>query len=277
MAAASSRAGFAAGSTSGPLCGQRVEAAAGAAPSTSAPMSSAGHDAEQREGRVAATDVGAVLEHVGEAALAGQAAELGPGIGDRPRSGPAAGRAPRPTRGGCASRSWSRTSTTPGAACAPGRHVVGDPRDGGRVGGVEHVQARAARGRLEGAGEHLGEEARAAHAHHEHVVDAVDQRVAPRRRAPGGRPSTSATTGIQPSRSASSVGSSRQSVWSPAKSRRDRVAVDEVGADGSRRRRRSRVTARPTRRDRGRGVGGRARPISSTTSSVWARPGNSTS
>ena len=78
--------------------------------------------------------------------------------------------------------------------------------DGGRIGGVEHVQHGRRRIGAAAAGHHLGEQARPAHARQQHVVDATRQP-----RAPGGshvecRPTISATTDSQPRRSAISVG-----------------------------------------------------------------------
>ena len=151
-----------------------------------------------------------------------------------------------------------------------GRARVGDPRDGRRVGGVEDVQPRPARGRLEGAGQHLGEEARPAHAHHEHVVDAVDERVAARRRGPGGRRAPPARPGSSPA--------GRRARWGrPARAcgRRRRGGAtasraDEVGSDGAAWASVEGASCRRATRPRRRA----AAPISSMTSSVWARPGN---
>jgi hypothetical protein len=59
-------------------CGQRRRRRPGAARDVGA-HEEAGHDAEQRQRRVAAADVGPVLEHVGEAALACERASSSPG------------------------------------------------------------------------------------------------------------------------------------------------------------------------------------------------------
>ena len=83
-----------------------------------------------------------------------------PGIGDDRELAARRPPAPRPTRGGCGSRSWSRTSTTRGAACASGGHAwrCGRSRPGrwcraragaGRPGAGSKVRASTSGNRLE--------------------------------------------------------------------------------------------------------------------------------
>ena len=152
---------------------------------------------------------------------------------------PPGGLRPRPTRGGCGSRWWSRTSTTRRGACAPAG--TAPPTRAMRPGCV--VSSTCSWGRpgrrREGAGQHLGEQARAAHAHEQHVVDARRRSVSTRSRSGvEDAAHTSPTTGIQPRRSAISVGSSCQSVWSPSNRRRTalgrRRARSPVLGDGLR-------------------------------------------
>ena len=260
------------GRPSGPLWA-RASSPPWSSAATSTPMSSAGHDAEQRQRRVAAADVGPVLEHLREAALASERAELGAGVGDHREAARAPRRAPRPTRGGCASRWWSRTSTMRGAACVAGVALEPDPRDGGRVGGVEHVEPRTARRGQRacgpaprGRGSSRPSPSRAT------CSMPVDQRVAPLGEGRAGRPAPRRSTGIHPSRSASSVGSSRQRVWSPAKSRAHRVAVDQVATDVARRRRRSRSRSAVSHRRRGHARVMRRRAAASAAAPGSRRP-----
>ena len=70
-AAASTSAGLSPAAPSGPHASRPRQAAAEQRLGVDA-GEQRGHDAEQRQRRVAAADVGAVLEHLGEAALAGQ-------------------------------------------------------------------------------------------------------------------------------------------------------------------------------------------------------------
>ena len=123
-----------------------------------------------------------------------QLAELGPGVGDRRRSG----RRRRPAAQ--AHSRWLRVSIVEpdfdDARCSVRSGGHASPMRAIAAGSVvsSTCELRAAGRRLEGAGEHLGEQARAAHAHARRTcVDAVDQRVARARRARAGRPRTSPT------------------------------------------------------------------------------------
>ena len=146
-----------------------------------------------------------------------QPAEVAAGIGDdgecraRRGGGPrtrqvAAGldRGPR-LRGGDEQRAVGRAARRPTRATAAGS-VVSRTR-----------QVEGAGGPGRRAGQHLGEQARAAHAHDD-ARGRCRRRRAPRRgrstSLEAGRPCRPATSS-QPSRSATSVGSSCQSVWSP--------------------------------------------------------------
>ena len=232
-------------------------------------MSSAGTTPKSESAGVAPTDVGAVLEHVGEAPVPGERAELGAGVGDD-REASAAGRSrPRPLEMAARLDGGPRLgrSEVQGARRRAG---VGDPLDGRGIGRVEHVEARATRRRLQGAGQHLGEEARTAHAHHEHVVDVVDEGVAPR--GEGRELVEDLGHHRDPAQAVGELGGIVPpervvALEEPAHG----VPPDEVGADlglslgeaghAATEAAASRATA----------------PISSITASVWARPGNMTS
>ena len=149
-----------------------------------------------------------------------------------------------------------------------GGHSVGDPGDGRRDRVVSSTWRRGTAGRrLEGAGQHLGEQARPAHAHDEHVVDAVDQLVARARAGAGRSPSTSPHD-RDPAEPVGELGrvvapERVVAVEQPA----DRVALDQVGEDrvgGPRRTRRRPATRRRscdrTRRRRARRRRSRRRP-----------------
>ena len=247
-------------------------------------MSRPGHDAEERQRRVAAADVGTVLEHLGEAALARQVAELRAGIGDDGEAAAALGPRPTPTRGGCASRSWSRTSRRRGAACVPGSHSR--PNRVMAAGSV--VSSTWSRGRpgagSSDAGQHLGEEAGAAHPHHEHVLDALDEGVAALGERRAGRPapprsrgSTRAGRPARWGRRARACGRRRTGGATASRSIRSRADASRTASSKSLTTSRIVRTRRARSCDRLAPASAAAATISSTTSPVWARPGNITS
>ena len=172
-----------------------------------------------------------------------RAAELRAGVGDHGEPASALGPLPCPLEvaarldGGAGLR---RREVQRGGGIA----LEAEPRDGGRVGGVEHVEPRAAAVRAAACGPAPRGTGSS------RPCPSRGRARCPRRarrtawRAPGRSACTSAITGIHPRRSASSVGSSRQRVWSPAKSRRDRVALEQLLDGRRRRRRRSRSSVR---------------------------------
>ena len=119
-----------------------------------------------------------------------------------------------------------------------------DPRDGGRVGGVEHVEPRAARCRQQACGPAPRGRGWSRPSPSRARARCPSTSASHRLVRPGRSACTSAITGIQPRRSASSVGSSRQRVWSPAKQagrRRPGRSGRARSVGGRRRRSRSRA------------------------------------
>ena len=175
--------------------------------------------AEARQGRVAAADVGAVLEHVRGSRARGRAsASAVPGSVMATKLGVATGDTPRTTRAGCGSRSSSPTSTA--ATNSVRSRSSSAATRGSAAGSVVSStrELRDGRAAAERAGQHLGEQARAAHAHAARRARAVGH-VAGRSDSASEVTVSSHLVGrraSQPSRSATSVGSSCQSVWSPA-------------------------------------------------------------
>ena len=218
----------------------------------------------------------------------GQVAELRARVGDDGEAAGAGGPLPGPLEVAAGLDRGARLRRRRGAACArAGTSAAIRAMAAGSV-----VSSTCRRGRpgagAEGAGEHLGEQARAAHAHHDDVVDAVDERVAPRRRGAGRSASTSPTTGIQPEAVGDLGGVVPPERVVAVEQAAHGVALDEVGrrvgvgravgrtVERHRRAaypvRRSLIATRRSRRPRR-----AAAPTSSMTSSVWARPGNMTS
>ena len=199
-------------------CRRRASGAA-SAPSSSPSGDDAGegggHEAEERQGRVAAADVGRVLEG-GAGTPARRRARRAPSPGRWwRRSSRGRGGRPRSARGGCGSRSSCPTSTRRGTACAPSGHSLSTRATA--AGWVVSSTSRSRRSgrRAEGAGEHLGEQRRAAHAEHDDPLEPVlAAGVGELEQAGHLVRASSRWQSSQPSRSATSVGSSCQSVWS---------------------------------------------------------------
>ena len=223
-------------------------------------------------------------------ALAGEVAELRARVGDDGEPAPAVGALPRPLE--VAARLDRGARLRRRDVQGGGRVALeAEPRDGRRVGGVEHVEPRATGRRVAAMRASTSGKRLEPPMPITSTCSMPSTRASQRLVSAGRSARTSSITGIHPSRSASSVGSSRQSVWSPSNRRADRVAVEQVLSDGRGRRRRSRsrccrvprddVATRSPGQTSGHAIAWAASvaaaTISSTTSPVWARPGNITS
>ena len=142
--------------------------------------------------------------------------ELAPRVGDDGEAGRVGVAAPTPRPGGCGSRAWSPTWTPPRAACV-GRAAGAEAGDGVGVGRVEDVERRrAGRGPPPGPAPRGTGWSRPSPCSR-HVVDAGGGRARGAQPVEGG--DHVGTTVSQPSRSATSVGSSRHRVWSADQAR----------------------------------------------------------